>query len=154
MRSRITANFAIKQTIMASTPEQNKAVVLRFNEEVIEQGNLESFNELMNSDFINHTAPAGVNNGPEGMIHTFNRVLRPALPDMTVTIFEQVAERDMVTTRKQITGTHTGDLLGIPPTHRKVVIEVIDMVRIKNGRYAEHWGINTLPVLLAQLSKR
>jgi len=32
-----------------------------------------------------------------------------------------------------------------------VSISVIDIVRIEDGRYAEHWGVNTLPAVLAQL---
>lgn len=132
--------------------ENNKAVVRRFNQEVIGEGNVESFKELMDENFINHSAPAGADNGPQGMINTFNNVLRPAMPDMQVTIFDQIAEGDKVTTRKNISGTHTGTLMGIAATGKKVSIDVIDIVRIKDGKYFEHWGINTLPSVLAQLS--
>jgi predicted ester cyclase len=132
----------------------NKALILRFNKEVIEEGNLESFKELMNDDFVNRTAPAGLDNGPQGMLHMFNNILRPAFPDIKVIIYDQIAEGDKVTTRKAITGTHTGPLLGIPPTNQKITIDVIDIVRLKDGKYFEHWGINTLPVLIAQLSKK
>lgn len=131
----------------------NKAIVLRFNKEVIEDGNLESFNEIMHDEFINRTAAAGIDNGKQGIIYTFNNILRPAIPDIKVIIHDQIAEADKVTTRKTITGTHTGPLLHIPPTNQKISIEVIDIVRIKDGKYFEHWGINTLPVLIAQLSK-
>ncbi|MEJ0057667.1 MAG: ester cyclase [Bacteroidota bacterium] len=51
----------------------------------------------------------------------------------------------MVTTRKILSGTHTGDLLGAPASGKKIEIEVIDIVRLLDGRYAEHWGVNTLP---------
>lgn len=37
---------------------------------------------------------------------------------------------------------------------KAISIEVIDVVRIKAGKYFEHWGITTLPELLAQLSKQ
>lgn len=57
----------------------------------------------------------------------------------------------MVTTRKTISGTQTGQLLGVPATGKAVSIEVIDMVRVKDGKYFEHWGITTLPELLATL---
>jgi predicted SnoaL-like aldol condensation-catalyzing enzyme len=134
--------------------EDNKSVVLRFNKEVIEQGSVESFNELMDPAFINHSAPPGADNGPQGMINTFNNILRPAMPDMKVIIHAQIAEGDMVTTRKSIVGTQTGALLGVPPTGRQVTIDVIDMVRVKDGRYYEHWGVNTLPAVLAQLAKQ
>lgn len=133
---------------------QNKAVVLRFNKEVIEENNLDSFKELMDDNFINRTAPEFIDNGPQGMIYMFNEILRPAFPDIKVIIYDQIAEGDKVTTRKAITGTHTGPLFGIPPTNQKVTIDVIDIVRVKEGKYFEHWGINTLPVLVAQLSKK
>lgn len=136
---------------MFANKEENKAVVIRFNKEVIENGNVESFQELMDSEFINHSAPPGADQGPAGMIYTFNQILRPAIPDIKVTIYDQVAEGDRVTTRKNISGTQTGTLMGIPPTGKKISIDVIDIVRIKNGKYVEHWGINTLPSVIAQL---
>jgi len=136
---------------MSINKEENKAVVIRFNKEFIEQGNMESFQELMDSEFINHTAPADADRGPAGILHTFNQILRPAIPDIKVTIYDQIAEGDLVTTRKNISGTHRGNLMGIPPTGEQISINVIDIVKIKNGRYAEHWGINTLPSVLAQL---
>lgn len=131
--------------------EKNKEVVRRFNNEVIEKGNVEIFEELMDEHFINHSAPQGADNRKQGMINTFNSVLRPAMPDIQVTILQQIAEDDLVTTRKNISGTHTGDFMGIPPSHRRISIDVIDIVRLKNGKYAEHWGINNLAVVLAQL---
>jgi predicted ester cyclase len=138
---------------METMIENNKAVVRRFNSEVIGQGNVDSFNELMNGDFVNRSAPAGMDNGPAGMIWFFNEVLRPAIPNLNVTIHDQIAEGDMVTTRKTISGTQTGQLLGVPATGKAISIEVIDMVRVKDGKYAEHWGITTLPELLATLAQ-
>ncbi len=131
--------------------ERNKAVVIRFNKEVIERGSLIAFHELMAPDFVNRTAPAGVSSGADGMLHMLNDVLRPALPDLTVEIHDQIAEGDKVTTRKTLRGTHKGEFLGIAPTGRSVAIEVIDIVRVQDGRYAEHWGVSTLPLVLAQL---
>jgi predicted ester cyclase len=131
----------------------NKTVVLRFNKEIIEEGNPESFKELMDENFINHTAAPGIDKGAAGIRFTFEEILRPAFPNMKVIIHDQIAEGDKVTTRKTITGTHTGPLMGIPPTGQTININVIDIVTIKNGRYFEHWGINTLSAVIAQLSK-
>ena len=130
---------------------RNKAVVRRFNERVIEALDRSAFDDLMAPDFVNHSAPAGAPTGGEGMWNTFANVLHPAFPDLKVTIEDQVAEGDKVVTRKTITGTHRGTLLGIAPTGRAVSISVIDIVRVEDGRYAEHWGVNTLPAVLAQL---
>ena len=129
---------------------KNKEIVRRFNKEVIEQGNRETFDLLMDNTFVNRTA-ALTANGPEGMWHTFNRVLKPAFPDLKVEIHDQVAEGDRVTTRKTIIGTHTGELMGIAATNKKVRIDVIDIVRLANGKYMEHWGLNTLQNVIAEL---
>jgi len=131
--------------------EANKAVVRRFNREVIEQGSLTAVGELMAPHFVDHSAPPGLPTGPEGMSYVFNQVLRPALPDLTVEIHMQLAEGDLVTTRKTIRGTHRGALLGVPATNTQIEISVIDIVRIEAGRYVEHWGINTLPSVLQAL---
>lgn len=66
-------------------------------------------------------------------------------------MLDQVAEDDKVTTRKRLTGVHSGTLLGIAATDREVLIEVIDIVRIRDGQYLEHWGINSLASVLAAL---
>ena len=131
--------------------QANKDAVRRFNAEVIEGGSMAAFEALMAPGFVNRSAPPGAPTGPEGMWNTFQNILRPALADLRVMIHDQVAEGDKVTTRKTITGMHTGALMGIAPTGRAVAIDVIDIVRLEDGRYAEHWGINTLPAVLAQL---
>jgi predicted ester cyclase len=134
--------------------ERNKAVVIRFNREVIAKYDERAFHEIVAPDFVNRTAAPGLSPGPDGMIQMINGILRAALPDLDVEIHEQVAERDLVTTRKTLRGTHRGALFGIPPTGRLIAIEVMDMVRIRDGKYAEHWGINTLQAVLAQLRQR
>jgi len=130
---------------------ENKAIVLRFNREVIEQGSEASFHELMDPSFVNRTAAPGVSPGPDGMRFMFEHVLRPAFPDLSVEIHDQIAEGDKVVTRKTLRGTHRGDFFGIPATHRVVTIEVTDIVRVQGGRYVEHWGSNNLPSVVSEL---
>jgi predicted ester cyclase len=136
---------------MINLTEQNKSTVIRFNREFIEQGNLDVIDELVSDEFHNHTAVAGVPRGKEGMIFFLQNVLRKAFPDLVVEIFEMVAEHDLVTTRKKITGTHTGEIAGMTATGKKVVINIIDMVRLKNGMYVEHWGMSNMTEVLAAL---
>jgi predicted ester cyclase len=137
---------------MSYTTEQNKEIVRRFNKECIELGLLASFNELLADDVINQTALPGSSNGKEGIIYFLNEVLRKGFPDCKVEILEQVAENDLVATRKRITGTHTGEIMGKPPTHRSVEIQVIDIIRLKDGKYKEHWGQSNLADVLRSLS--
>ncbi|MBZ5857728.1 ester cyclase [Flavihumibacter profundi] len=133
--------------------EENKSVIRRFNKEVIEECNLDTFQALMHDEFINRTAPS-TNNRADGMWHTFKNILKPAFPDLTVEIYDQIAEDDKVTTRKAIIGTHQGVLMDIPPTFKKIRIDVIDIVRLRDGKYFEHWGLNTLQTVIAELKKQ
>jgi predicted ester cyclase len=133
------------------TLEQIKSVVLEFNQCVIQDGSRAAFERLVARGFVNHSAPPGAPSDGESLWRTFQDVLRPALSDLRVTVHQQVAEGDMVTTRKTVLGVHTGPLLGIQPTGRPVHIDVIDMVRVVDGRYTDHWGVNTLPAVLASL---
>ena len=130
-----------------------KQVVTRFNLEVIQDGNRKSFDALMSPDFINWSAPDSTLRDAETMWRTFDTVLRPVLSDMKVDILDQLCEGDKVTTRKTITGRHTGTLMGIQPTGRTISIDVIDIVRVRDGQYLEHWGLNTLSSVLTQLQK-
>ena len=131
--------------------EEYKQVVRQFNIKVIQQGDRVAFDALMAPDFVNHTALPGTPVGPEGMWRTFEHVLRPGLSDLTVEIHEQLCDGDKVTTRKTIHGVHTGTLAGIAATGRKVAIDAIDIVRVHEGRYVEHWGLNNLQAILAGL---
>lgn len=131
--------------------EQNKAVVRRFNQQVIADGNRQAFEQLVAENFINRSAPAGGPNDRESLWHTFDQILRPAFSELQVQIEDQIAERDWVTTRKTIRGIHSGSLMGIAPTGLAVTIAVIDMVRIEAGKYVEHWGMNTLQAVINQL---
>ena len=133
------------------TGNELKAIVRRFNVEVIQDGKRASFDELMDSEFINKSAPEGTPAGPESLWDFFQNVLRPALSNFQVTIHDQIAEADKVTTRKTFTGTHTGPIFGIAPTGRQVTIDAIDIIRVRNGKYFEHWGQNSLPSVLAAL---
>jgi len=135
-----------------SITEQNKATVCRFNKEFIEAGNMNSFNEIMDPSFINHTAPAGVPKGPEGVMYFFNHFLKPAFHDLTVSINDQVAEGDKVTTYKTFTATHKGDFLGITASGRKVTMEVIDIIRLKDGKFTDHWNVLDWQAVMQQIS--
>ena len=137
---------------MQTTIEQNKTAVLRFNKEFIEQGNLNSFNELVAHDVVNHSAPVGTPQGPDSMLYFLQNVLRKGFPDMKVEIFDQIAEGDRVTTRKAIHATHLGEFMGIPASNKKVTINVIDIIRLRDGKYVEHWGMSNLADIITQIS--
>ncbi len=131
--------------------EQNKSIVTRVNKEFIEGGDLNTFHEIFSHDFINHTAPPGAPQGPEGVIYFFNHFLKPAFPDLKVVIHDQLADGDKVTTRKSFHATHKGEFLGIPATNKPVVMDVIDIIRLRDGKFIEHWGLLDMNSVIMQI---
>jgi predicted ester cyclase len=90
------------------------------------------------------------------MSHFIVDILRKGFPEIKVEILDQVAEDDKVTTRKALYASHTGDFMGIPPSGKKVTINVIDKIKLRDGKYAEHWGISSTDrqLILTQSSKK
>lgn len=134
--------------------EKNKEVVRKFNKECVEKGNEKVLNELLSKDFLDRSALPGNPPGPEGMVYFINQILRPSIPDITVEIHDQIAEGDKVSTRKTFRGTHLAEFMGIPATGDKISIDIVDIVRLRDGQYVEHWVVSNLAEVLAQLSAK
>ena len=79
------------------------------------------------------------------------QMLRSAFPDFKATIDDMLADGDRVATRMTWTGTHQGEFMGIPPTGKRISIQVIDFVRFADGRFAEHWGLMDNMGMMQQL---
>jgi predicted ester cyclase len=130
--------------------ERNKQIVRRFVDAYQTGGDEQAFAELMDPAFVDHSRPPGIAAGPDRVREQFD-LFRGAFSGFRAEIDEQVAEGDLVVTRKRFHGTHEGDFLGIPPTGRDVEIAVIDIVRVRDGRIAEHWNVVDRLGLLEQL---
>jgi len=118
--------------------EANKAVVRRFIEEVQNNRDWDAYDELNAPDFINLSAPPGIPADREGG-KGFLQALAAAYPDLHITIDDMVAERDLVVTKKTMTGTSTGEFAGMPGTGKPVTLQYVDFLRIRGGRIVEHW---------------
>jgi predicted ester cyclase len=119
--------------------EENKVVVRRYFEEILDGGNLGLVDEIFDPQYVLHdpNAPEPVR-GLEGSKH-FVGMFRSAFPDIAHTIEDQAAEGDKVVTRLRACATHRGELMGIPPTGKEVTIEGISIWRIANGKIKECW---------------
>jgi predicted ester cyclase len=63
------------------------------------------------------------------------------LPDVHRTIENIIADEDTVWIRVKITGTHTGEYRGIPPTNKEIVMEAVPSYRIVDGKIVEGWSV-------------
>ncbi|MGZ4601900.1 MAG: ester cyclase [Oryzihumus sp.] len=135
---------------LATDPETNKKIVRTFVERVQGAGDIDAVGEFIAVDCVDHTAPPGVPEGLAGAEAVF-RMVRAAFPDHDAQIIHQLADGDMVATYKTFNGTHRGDFFGVAPTGRHVSMRVMDFVRIRDGKIAEHWNISDIPGLMQQL---
>jgi steroid delta-isomerase-like uncharacterized protein len=78
--------------------------------------------------------------GADPLKEVFARLHR-AFPDLHVTIDDLIAEGDKVVSRNTVSGTHSGEYMGIPSTGKSVTYNEIFIVRFDNGRLAETWGV-------------
>jgi steroid delta-isomerase-like uncharacterized protein len=140
---------ANKENTMST--EQNKALVRRLVEEVINQGDMSVIDEIVALDFVEHEElPPGIPPGREAPRALFS-MMHNAFPDLNATIEQLLAEGDTVTLYMTWTGTQQGEFMGIPPTGRRISIEVIDLIRVADGQLVEHWGVMDSAKMMQQL---
>ena len=73
------------------------------------------------------------------------------LPDVRVTMEDLVVSGDRVVGRFTYRGTHTGNLLGIPASGKPVEMRSIDIWRVRDGLFVEHWDELNLMQLFQQI---
>jgi len=117
--------------------EDNKVLVRRVFEDVLNQGNLALVDELFSPDHVEHTTTGPVH-GTEGM-KQYYMIYRTAFPDAHYTVEDQIAEGDKVVTWWSARGTHQGPLMGIPPTGKQGTVTGIGIGRFEGGKLVEAW---------------
>jgi steroid delta-isomerase-like uncharacterized protein len=119
--------------------EQNKSIVRRWVEGGWNQGNLALVDELYSADYMIHDPSTPDFPGGHAAFKQFVTNIRTPFQDIHVSIEDMMAEGDKVVWCWRITGTHTGDLMGIPPTGKPVNITGIVISRFANGKWAEDY---------------
>ena len=123
------------------SPSENKETSRGLFELVWNQGKgelIESFHTptcLLNDPNV----PLGAK-GPEAA-RRYLRAFKRAFPDIHLRIDNQIAEGDAVVNFLTATGTHDGEFLGLPPTHKRVSVPAVVMLRFSHGRVAEVYSL-------------
>ena len=120
----------------------NKAIVTRYLEEIVNRGSFQVADEILAEDFVNHTAGGGIGTGRGGFVRSLE-ALRTAFPDWRVSVQAMIAEGDFVSDHLSVSATHTGKAAGSEPTGEKISGELIHLWRVLNGRLAEGWYFGT-----------
>ena len=128
-----------------------KQIFRRVIEQGFNRGNLEVVDELFSPGFVEHQplgsdAPPG-RDAPAAIILSLHR----SFSDFSLAIEDMACEADRVWARLRATGTNDGPYHGHPPTGKRISADVIDVVRIEDGRIVEHWGVPDRLAILHQL---
>ena len=130
--------------------EENKDLVRLLLEVDVTEANEEVSDRIIHPDFFDHTNPPGMQRGIEGH-KAIIRLFKAAFPDQQWIIEDLIAEGDKVVARTLFRATHLGDFFGIPPTGKQVEATGTHILRIADGKIAEHWGNNDDLGLMRQL---
>jgi steroid delta-isomerase-like uncharacterized protein len=130
---------------------QNKQLVVDFIQALFTKGDLDAVDRYLHPDFVDHDPPLpGGPAGREGM-RDAAVTFRAALPDWHSELDQLVEEGDVVVERFHASGTHSGELMGVPASGRTIVLQGINVFRIEDGRIIERWGRLDLLGLMHQL---
>jgi predicted ester cyclase len=127
--------------------DDNKALVQRFFEEVINQKNLAALDQFVSPNAVNHTVPSGLPQGP----NQFLSMHLNAFPDVKATVEDLLADGDKVVALVSYHATHQGAFRSISPTGKPITLMGINIFRIVNGKMVEHWGLADRLSALRQL---
>jgi len=116
----------------------NKEIVRRALEDSWQDPGV--FDELISSDYVGYdpALPEPIR-GPQGAKDNFKQY-SDAFEGAHITVKDQIAEGDAVATRWEGRGRHTGELMGIPPTGKEIVVEGLNLTRLRDGKIVEEWS--------------
>ena len=137
---------ALEVWAMASDKES----ALEFIDEVFNKHKVDDSERFFTPGFVEHNPwpgyPATVQGFKDG-----TAAFLAAFPDCRCEVDEVLSDGDKLVVRSRIMGTNSGSFMGMPPTGKSVEIEGIDIVRMENGRLAEHWGIFDAATMMQQM---
>ncbi len=130
--------------------EQNKALVRRLFGELFNKGDFSKIPEIFAPSWVNMDPGVPPMMGLEGARQLVS-MFRSGFPDMNLKVNEIMADADMVASSFIFSGTQTGEVMGMPPTGKKVKVEGIGIFRISDGKLIQNHVIFDKFGLLEQL---
>jgi predicted ester cyclase len=131
-----------KENGLMST-EDNKRLVRRYIEEVVNTGDVERLTEFIAPEYTevynNVRHAIGLEGAKQHILGG-----RETYPDLHLSIEQQIAEGDWVVTQATARGTHQGTWLGMRPTGKPIEMTVVNVDKVVDGRIVEHGGAANL----------
>lgn len=126
----------------------NKAIVRRYLEQVFNERRIDLLEEFLIENYQIHSA--GIAPGREAAKEWYT-MISTAFPDIQLTFKDMIAEGDRVVIRGALSGTHQGELFGIPATGKRVTQTSVFIFRLVKGEIVEGWYATNYMDLMQQL---
>ena len=126
-----------------------QALVRRLINEVLNGQDYSVLPGILHEDYLYRT-PGEVLHGGDALSTLF-AMYHGAFPDLHLEIDDMFGEGDKVATAFTLTGTHQGEMMGMPATGRHVSVHGIIHSRVQDGRIVEEWELVDLAALFEQL---
>lgn len=126
-----------------------QTVVLRLIEKVLNDKDYSALPHILHEDYV-YRAPGEVLHGGQALQRLF-AMYHAAFPDLHLEVDDMFGDGDKVATAFTLTGTHEGEMMGMPPTGKRVSIHGIIHSRVQGGRIVEEWELVDFAALLEQL---
>ena len=147
LHPKVNKNTLLQKNIMSL--EQNKAIVLKFYEAFDRQDFVQG-QKLMSADIVGRGLDTNTLKGCDAVMQ-YGMMMFAAFPNGRHILEEVIAKGDKVVTRGIFSGTHQGELMGIPPTGKQVTFSVVHIDRVVDGKIVEHWGQGDTLAMMRQL---
>jgi steroid delta-isomerase-like uncharacterized protein len=126
-------------------------LIQEFYDEMLGKGNLDRIDEFVTDDVVDHQeGMPGQPDGKEGVAFFVN-TMREAFSDIEAKMNQSLESGDMAAAQMTLTGKHTGDFMGVPASGKSFEVECMDIIRIEDGKCAEHWGVTDMLSLMQQI---
>jgi predicted ester cyclase len=125
---------------MSFSPEQNNAICREFFHHAWDKGIVRE--DLLSDSAIDHSTVGGKMKSEPGS-ESFKHIVgmfRSAMPDVKLTIEDEIYTSDRVVHRWVLTGIDTGGVMGMPPSNKPISLSGTTIARMENGKIAERWA--------------
>lgn len=124
------------------SPQENNAIAVQFFDGVWNKGDFSVLDTLIAPDAIDHSTEGDVDEKEKGSasFRAIVSMFRSAMPDIALTIEDEIYAGDKVVHRWTLTGTDSGGIMGNPPTNKQLSFTGITTVRFRDGLIVERWA--------------
>lgn len=136
----------------SATSEDAKRKAIEQFYEAFSRKDVEMLRQVVTPDWEYVPEPPGARPGPDQMSRVFQNIAL-AIPDMKVEILDLLTQGDRVGVRAEVTGTQSGELLGIAATSKRVKFAIHSFHELRDGLISKTWHLEDWLAVFRQIGQ-